>query len=109
MDHGTSAPDSGSEDGKNTPGSGGGSKDDGEKSAVKLKIHDPRRIDSNSKQAMPETVNPSDNGSPKAGTVSCSFNSDQTMPVGATLSKDEISEGGDESHGSDGPKREQQG
>ncbi|KAJ6388102.1 hypothetical protein OIU77_026635 [Salix suchowensis] len=58
---------------------------------------------------MPETVNPSNNGSPKAGTVSCSFNSDQTMPVGATLSKDEISEGGDESHGSDGPKREQQG
>ncbi|KAJ6694909.1 TRANSCRIPTIONAL REGULATOR [Salix koriyanagi] len=109
VDHDTSGPGGGSEDGKNTPGSGGGSKDDGEKSAVKLKIHDPRRIDSNSKQAMPETVNPSNNGSPKAGTVSCSFNSDQTMPVGATLSKDEISEGGDESHGSDGPKREQQG
>ncbi|KAJ6414611.1 hypothetical protein OIU84_003584 [Salix udensis] len=109
VDHDTSGPDSGSEDFKNTPGSGGGSKDDGEKSAVKLKIHDPQRIDSNSKQAMPETVNPSDNGSPKAGTVSCSFNSDQTMPVGATLSKDEISEGGDESHGSDGPKREQKG
>uniref|UniRef100_A0A6N2K5J7 Tudor domain-containing protein n=1 Tax=Salix viminalis TaxID=40686 RepID=A0A6N2K5J7_SALVM len=109
VDHDTSAPDSGSEDVKNTPGSGGGSKDDGEKSDVKLKIQDPRRIDSNSKQAMPETVNPSDNGSPKAGTVSCSFNSDQTMPVGATLSKDEISEGGDESHGSDGPKREQKG
>ncbi|KAJ6703063.1 ANDROGEN INDUCED INHIBITOR OF PROLIFERATION AS3 / PDS5-RELATED [Salix viminalis] len=109
VDHDTSAPDSGSEDVKNTPGSGGGSKDDGEKSDVKLKIQDPQRIDSNSKQAMPETVNPSDNGSPKAGTVSCSFNSDQTMPVGATLSKDEISEGGDESHGSDGPKREQKG
>ncbi|KAG5249791.1 muscle M-line assembly protein [Salix suchowensis] len=109
VDHDTSGPGGGSEDGKNTPGSGGGSKDDGEKSAVKLKIHDPRRIDSNSKQAMPETVNPSNDGSPKAGTVSCSFNSDQTMPVGATLSKDEISEGGDESHGSDGPKREQQG
>jgi hypothetical protein len=31
------------------------------------------------------------------------------MPVGATLSKDESSRGGDESHGSDGPKRKQQG
>ncbi|KAI5595819.1 hypothetical protein BDE02_03G164700 [Populus trichocarpa] len=108
-DHDTSGPGSGSEDGKNTPGPGGSSKDDGENSTVKLKIHDPQRIDNNSKQAMPETVNTSDNGSPKAGTVFCSFNSEQTMPVGATLSKDESSRGGDESHGSDGPKREQQG
>ncbi|XP_011020619.1 PREDICTED: uncharacterized protein LOC105122931 isoform X2 [Populus euphratica] len=109
VDHDTSGPGSGSEDSKNTPGPGGGSKDDGENSTVKLKIHDPQRIDNNSKQAMPETVNTSDNGRPKAGTVFCSFNSEQTMPVGATLSKDESSRGGDASHGSDGPKREQQG
>lgn len=74
-----------------------------------MKIHDPQRIDTNSKQAVPETVYTSDNGSPKADIVFCSFNSEQTMPVGATLSKDESSRGGDESHGSDGPKREQQG
>ncbi|XP_034922189.1 sister chromatid cohesion protein PDS5 homolog D isoform X2 [Populus alba] len=109
VDHDTSGPGSGSEDSKNTPGSGGSSKDDGENSTVKLKIHDPQRIDNNSKQAMPETVNTSDDGSPKAGTVFCSFNSELAMPVGATLSKDESSRGGDESHGSGGPKREQQG
>ena len=109
MDHDTSEPGSGSEDSKNTPGPGGGSKDGGENSTVRLKIHDPQRIDNNSKQAMPETVNPSDNGSPKAGTEYCSFNSEQTTSVGVTPSKDESSKGGDESHGSDGSSREQHG
>ena len=55
---------------------------------------------------MPETVNPSDNGSLKAGTEYCSFNSEQTTSVGVTPSKDESSEGDDESHGSDGSNRE---
>ncbi|KAJ6961667.1 hypothetical protein NC652_000570 [Populus alba x Populus x berolinensis] len=105
----TSGPDSGSEDdGKNTSGPDSGSKDDGENSTVKLKIDNPL-TDINSKQAMPETVNPSDNGSPKAGTEYCSFNSEQTTSVGVTPSKDESSKGGDESHGSDGSNREQQG
>ena len=105
----TPGPDSGSEDdGKNTSGPDSGSKDDGENSTVKLKIDNPL-TDINSKQAMPETVNPSDNGSPKAGTEYCSFNSEQTTSVGVTPSKDESSKGGDESHGSDGSSREQHG
>ncbi|KAJ7009916.1 hypothetical protein NC653_000586 [Populus alba x Populus x berolinensis] len=105
----TPGPDSGSEDdGKNTSGPDSGSKDDGENSTVKLKIDNPL-TDINSKQALPETVNPSDNGSPKAGTEYCSFNSEQTTSVGVTPSKDESSKGGDESHGSDGSNREQQG
>ncbi|KAI5600693.1 hypothetical protein BDE02_01G042400 [Populus trichocarpa] len=108
-DHDTSGSDSGSEDdGKNTPGQDSGSEDDGENSTVKLKIDNPL-TDIKSKQAMPETVNPSDNGSPKAGTEYCSFNSEQTTSVGVTPSKDESSKGDDESHGSDGSNREQQG
>ncbi|KAJ6341212.1 hypothetical protein OIU78_009396 [Salix suchowensis] len=122
-DHNTSGPDSGSEDdGKNTPGPdsgseddgkstsgpGSGSKDDGENSTVKLNIDYPL-TDINSKQAVLETVNPSDNGGPKAGTEYCSFNSEQTTSVGVTLSKDESSKGDDESPGSDGSNREQQG
>ncbi|KAJ6428278.1 hypothetical protein OIU84_023659, partial [Salix udensis] len=122
-DHNTSGPDSGSEDdGKNTPGPdggseddgkstsgpGSGSKDDGENSTVKLNIQDPL-TDINSKQAVLETVNPSDNGGPKAGTEYCSFNSEQTTSVGVTLSKDESSKGDDECQGSDGSNREQQG
>lgn len=122
-DHDTSGSDSGSEDdgkktlgqdsgseddGKNTSGPDSGSQDDGENSTVKLKIDNPL-TDIKSKQAMPETVNPSDNGSPKAGTEYCSFNSEQTTSVGVTPSKDESSEGDDESHGSDGSNREQQG
>ncbi|KAJ6702317.1 TRANSCRIPTIONAL REGULATOR [Salix koriyanagi] len=86
-DHNTSGPDSGSEDdGKNTPGPDSGSEDD-----------------------VLETVNPSDNGGPKAGTEYGSFNSEQTTSVGVTLSKDESSKGDDESQGSDGYNREQQG
>ncbi|CAK7336294.1 unnamed protein product [Dovyalis caffra] len=124
VDHDTSGPDSGSEedddkntpgpdsgsqdDGKEMPGPDSGSQDDGENSTVKLKIEDPL-TEINSKQAMPETVNPSDNGSPKADTGYRSSNSEQTAPVGVTLSKDESPKGDDESHGSDGPKREQQG
>jgi hypothetical protein len=73
-----------------------------------LKIDNPL-TDIKSKQAMPETVNPSDNGSLKAGTEYCSFNSEQTTSVGVTPSKDESSKGDDESHGSDGSNREQQG
>ncbi|KAI9400880.1 hypothetical protein POPTR_001G046500v4 [Populus trichocarpa] len=108
-DHDTSGSDSGSEDdGKNTPGQDSGSEDDGENSTVKLKIDNPL-TDIKSKQAMPETVNTSDNGSPKAGTEYCSFNSEQTTSVGVTPSKDESSKGDDESHGSDGSNREQQG
>ncbi|XP_011034535.1 PREDICTED: uncharacterized protein LOC105132632 isoform X2 [Populus euphratica] len=108
-DHDTSGSGSGSEDdGKNKPGSDSGSEDDGENSTVKLKIDNPLP-DINSKQAMPETVNPSDNGSPKAGTEYCSFNSEQTTSVGVTPSKDGSSKGDDESHGSDGSTREQQG
>ncbi|KAG6787874.1 hypothetical protein POTOM_003919 [Populus tomentosa] len=105
----TPGPDRGSEDdGKNTSGPDSGSQDDGENSTVKLKIDNPL-TDINSKQAMPETVNPFDNGSPKAGTEYCSFNSEQTTTVGVTPSKDESSKGGDESQGSDGSNREQQG
>ncbi|KAG5227851.1 Chloroplast protein [Salix suchowensis] len=122
-DHNTSGPDSGSEDdGKNTPGPdsgseddgkstsgpGSGSKDDGENSTVKLNIDDPL-TDINSKQAVLETVNPSDNGGPKAGTEYGSFNSEHTTSVGVSLSKDESSKGDDESPGSDGSNREQQG
>ncbi|KAH8522598.1 hypothetical protein H0E87_003295 [Populus deltoides] len=105
----TPGQDSGSEDdGKNTSGPDSGSQDDGENSTVKLKIDNPL-TDIKSKQAMPETVNPSDNGSPKAGTEYCSFNSEHTTSVGVTPSKDGSSKGDDESHGSDGSNREQQG
>ncbi|KAF9688891.1 hypothetical protein SADUNF_Sadunf01G0035000 [Salix dunnii] len=122
VDHNTPGPDNGSEDGKNTPGPdsgseddgkntsgpGSGSKDDGENSTVNLNINDPL-TDINSKQAVLETVNPSDIGGPKAGTEYCSLNSEQTTSVGVTLSKDESSKGDDESQGSDGSNREQQG
>lgn len=122
VDHNTPGPDSGSEDGKNTPGPdsgseddgkntsgpGSGSKDDGENSTVNLNINDPL-TDINSKQAVLQTVNPSDNGGPKAGTEYCSLNSKKTTSAGVTLSKDESSKGDDESQGSDGSNREQQG